>query len=194
MTVQRDIEWIGGDRMSGLQAALGGFWRPSSTRRAAAQGRLRVLSEEGATLVEMALCSSIMLCIVFGIMGLSSALYVYSFISDASRDATRWAMVRGSQSCTNTPNLNDCSATSAEIQAYVQSMGYPGITGSNLQVSTTWLSASATQPTTWSSCTSGTCNRPGNAVEVQVTYAVNIPVVGVPAFNLTSASEMVIAQ
>ena len=73
-------------------------------------------------------------------------------------------------------------------------MGYPGITTSNLQVSTTWLTASATQPTTWSNCTSGTCNRPGNEVEIQVTYAVNIPLVGVPPINLTSASEMVIQQ
>jgi Flp pilus assembly protein TadG len=131
---------------------------------------------------------------LFGIIGLSGALYVYSFVSDASRDASRWAMVRGSQSCSNTPNLNSCSATSAEIQAYVQSMGYPGITTSNLQVNTTWLTASATQPTTWSNCTSGTCNRPGNEVEIQVTYAVNIPLVGVPPINLTSASEMVIQQ
>ena len=150
--------------------------------------------EEGATLVEMAVCSSALLCMLFGIIGLSGALYVYSFVSDASRDASRWAMVRGSQSCSNTPNLNSCSATSAEIQAYVQSMGYPGITTSNLQVSTTWLTASATQPTTWSNCTSGTCNRPGNEVEIQVTYAVNIPLVGVPPINLTSASEMVIQQ
>jgi Flp pilus assembly protein TadG len=196
VTGKDDIKRIGGDCMSELQAALSrrGFWRPSLTGRAAAHSRLGVLGEEGATLVEMALCSSTLLCILFGIMGLSAALYVYSFVSDASRDATRWAMVRGSQSCNNTPNLNDCSATSAEIQAYVQSMGYPGLVASNLQVSTNWLSASATQPTTWSSCTAGTCNRPGNEVQVQVTYTVNIPLVGVPAFNLTSASAMVIAQ
>ncbi len=167
--------------------------RRSMTGRDAQDG-LGVLGEEGATLVEMALCSSILLCMLFGIIGLSGALYAYSFICDASRDASRWAMVRGARSCTNTPNLDNCSATSAEIQTYVQSMGYPGITASNLQVTTTWLSASATQPTSWSACTSGTCNIPGNEVEVQVTYAVSIPLAGIPPINLSSASEMVIQQ
>lgn len=190
-----DFEGMRGNRMSKWQLALScrSYSRRFLTGRDA-QGGLGGLDEEGATLVEMAVCSSGLLCMLFGIIGLSGALYVYSFVSDASRDASRWAMVRGSQSCSNTPNLNSCSATSAEIQAYVQSMGYPGITTSNLQVSTTWLTASATQPTTWSNCTSGTCNRPGNEVEIQVTYAVNIPLVGVPPINLTSASEMVIQQ
>lgn len=169
--------------------------RPSLTRRDA-QGGLEVLGEEGATLVEMAISSSVLLCILFGIMGLSSALYVYSFVSEASRDATRWAMVRGSRSCSNTPNLTDCSATSDEVKAYVQGMGYPGITSANIHVTTTWLSASATQPTTWTTCASGTCNAPGDAVEVQVTYAfpINAPLISISPVTLSSTSEMVISQ
>lgn len=195
MRDEREFEQFGGG-MPRLQPVLSriSFWWQSLRKPAAAHRRLGAFGEEGATLVEMALCSSILLCMLFGLIGLSGALYVYSFISDASREATRWAMVRGSQSCSNTPNLDSCGATSDQVQAFVQSMGYPGITASNLQVSTTWLNASATQPTTWSSCTSGTCNRPGNEVQVQVTYSVNIPVVGVPPLTLSSSSGMVIAQ
>lgn len=96
-----------------------------------------ILREEGATLVEMALCSSILLSLVFGIIGLSIALYAYDFVSDAAREGVRWAIVRGSQSCSNTPNLTNCNATAAQIQSYIQGLGYPGITSADVNVTTT---------------------------------------------------------
>ncbi len=184
--------------MSKWQAVLSRrrFSRLFLTGRGAAQGCPGVLGEEGATIVEMAICSSVLFALLFGVIGLCMAFYSSNFVSYAARDATRWAIVRGSTSCSNTPNLTNCNATSAQIQTYVQNLGYPGITSANLHATTTWLTASATQPTTWSVCSTGTCNVPGNEVEIEVTYAVPIavPFVSVNIINVGSTSEMVIAQ
>jgi Flp pilus assembly protein TadG len=144
--------------------------KPSWSETKRAQYGQGVLREEGATLVEMALCSSVLLSMVFGIIGLSMAFYAYDFVSNAAREGARWAIVRGSQSCSNTPNLTNCNAT--------------------------WFTASAAPPTTWSTCTSGTCNIPGNGVQVKVTYAVplGVPFVNVTTMTLGSTSFMVISQ
>lgn len=162
----------------------------------AAQSDRGIIGEEGSTLVEMAVASATLFCVLFGIIWMCMALYSYNFVSEAARDAARWAIVRGSASCGNTPNLTDCNATAAEIQTYVQSMGYPGITSANLSVTTTWLSASAAPPTTWTACNPNTCNAPGNEVEVQVTYSVPffVPFVNISTISVSSTSEMVIAQ
>jgi Flp pilus assembly protein TadG len=198
MNGANDFERMRGNRMSKWHAALGrrSLLRRCLTERDPAQGGVGALGEEGATLVEMAICSSTLFCMLFGIIGMSLALYAYNFVNQAARDATRWAIVRGSQSCSNTPNLADCNATSAEIQAHVQGMGYPGITSANLNVTTTWFTVSASPPTTWTTCTTGTCNAPGNEVQVQVTYVVplGVPFLSVKTISVGSTSEMVIAQ
>src|SRR4051794_4143568 len=65
-----------------------------------------LLGESGATMVEFAFATTILFALVFGIIQISMALYSYHFTADAAREATRWAIVRGSLSCTNTPGLN----------------------------------------------------------------------------------------
>ena len=160
-------------------------------------GWWKALREDGGTLVESALASAVLLSIVIGILEMSFALYNFHFVSEAAREATRYAIVRGSASCTNTPNLTNCNATSAEIQSYVRNLGFPNST--NLNATTTWLSAvsSGSPPTTtWTSCTAGTCNAPGNVVNVVVTEAapLAIPFWGTATINLTSTSQMVISQ
>lgn len=155
-----------------------------------------VTSEQGATLVEFALCAMVLFAMLFGSLQISLALFSYNFVSEAAREATRYAIVRGSQ-CTGMP---DCNATSAQIQAYVQTLNYPGINVSNLTATATWLSATGGPPnTTWVACTAGpgiTCNAPGNAVNVVVTYTfpVNIPLVPPMNFSLSNTSQMVISQ
>lgn len=159
--------------------------------------KLRCLAaEEGATAVETALASLVFLAMLIGAYQALLALYTVNFVSDAAREATRYAAVRGSTSCTNTPNLTNCNATSAQIQSYIQGLGYPGIKTSKLTVTTTWLAASSTTPTTWSSCTTGTCNAPGNMAKVVATYAFTLSVPFAPnaTFNLSSTSRMVISQ
>jgi len=81
-----------------------------------------------------------------------------------------------------------------DVTSYVQSLGYPG--HSKLTVTTSWLKASATTPRTWSTCSSGTCNAPGNQVKVTVTYnyPLNIPFVPSITIPIRSTSAEVIAQ
>ena len=123
-------------------------------------------------------------------------LYTFHFVSDAAREGSRYAIVRGSTSCTNTPNLSNCNATADQVQTYVKGLNYPGINPANLSVSTTWLKAGTSIPATWSACASGTCNAPGNLVKVVATYSYSLTVPFVPAatWNLTSTSQMVISQ
>jgi len=152
----------------------------------------RMSGEEGDTIAEFALASTILIAIVFGIFETSSALYSYTYISDAAREGIRYAIVRGS-ACTG---FSECSgtpvgATSAQVQAYVKSLGYPGITSNNLTVATTW-------PSTGSACSPivSPCNNPGNLVKVVVAYKypLNIPFVPVKSIGMSSTSEMVISQ
>lgn len=157
----------------------------------------RLRRTEGSTLVEFAISASILLSMLFGIMELGLLFYAYNFVSEAAREATRWASVRGSTSCTNTPSLTDCNATKAEITAYVQGLGYPGVASSNLSVTTTYLTATTSGgTTTWSTCSSGTCNAPQNAVNVQVSYPfpLGVPFIPITSITVASTSQMVIYQ
>lgn len=133
---------------------------------------------------------------LIGMMEMSLALYCYLFVSDAACEATRYAIVRGSTSCTNSPVLPGCNATNDDIQNYLQNLGYPALIADNLTTTTTWLSVSAGPPATWSACGSGVCNAPGNIVKVTVkyTFPINIPFVPSSDLALYSTSEMVIAQ
>jgi Flp pilus assembly protein TadG len=153
-----------------------------------------VRGEEGSTIVEFALSSLLVFAMLFGIIELSMGLYAYNYVSDAAREATRYAIVRGSQ-CVNMPDCN--ITTSAPIQTYIQSFHYPGIHATNLTAVATWFKATGGPPNmTWVACTVAPCNVPGNAVKVVVTYTfpLAIPLVQVNAFTLHSTSQMVISQ
>lgn len=152
--------------------------------------------EEGLSMVETAISCTVLFALLFGICQMSLAIYVYYVTSDAARQATRYAIVRGSTSCTNTPNLSNCDATAANIQSYVQGLGFPGIKSSQVGVSTSWYSSSSSTPTTWSACGTGICNAPGNLVKITVSYPMTfqIPFSKNIALNLTSTSQMVISQ
>ena len=158
-------------------------------------------SEKGVSMVETALTLPVVFALLFAAFEFTMMVYAHEFVSDASREATRYAMVRGSTSCTNTPNLSNCnlgpSTTGNQIQTYVQSLGFP--LSSDLTATATWLTATtAGSPgtTTWSTCSSGTCNFPGNAIRVTVTCAfpVNFPFWRVFTFSISSTSQMVISQ
>lgn len=160
----------------------------------------RVVGEEGASIVEMAIASSLVFAMMFGVIQMSLALYTYHFVSDAAREGSRWAMVRGG-SCISNVSKAYCSPTSADangadnsdIQAYVQSLGYPY--ASNLTTSTKWLSGTPSAPVTCGTTPSG-CNTAGNQVQVTVSYSfpIAIPFWTATTINLQSASTMVIAQ
>ena len=151
--------------------------------------------EEGSTMVETALVSAAFFAMLLGCFQASFAFYASHCVDEAARETSRYLMVRGSTSCTNTPGLSNCGITDATaIQTYVRSISYPGIQPSQLTVSVTWLSASA-QPTSWTACT-GACNAPGNQVRVVATYPFNfaIPLAPKTVFNISSTSTMMISQ
>jgi Flp pilus assembly protein TadG len=148
--------------------------------------------ERGSSLVEMALSISALVTIVVGIMALSIALYSYFYISDAAREATRYAIVRGNDQtgdCTS-PGLANCIAQTADIQSYVRGLGFPGITSGNLGVTTTWLTSAG------AACgITDSCKAAGNLVKSTVTYTYSlvIPFLTTRTLTMTSKSQMVVA-
>lgn len=184
------------------------------------QRRPDVSSEEGASLVEMALSATVVFMMLFGVIEICLAFYTYNYVSDAAREATRYAIVRGAPACDISITFPNCDLKPASIGSttdptqnpvlqYIESLGYPGLNPSYLSANVTWWSAHVTQggangfsTTDWNTqCTSvdlgnQPCNTPGDAVQVVVTYAfpLNIPFLGNQSINVTSTSKMVISE
>ena len=141
--------------------------------------------ERGATLVELALALTLLFMFVFGTIDFSQAAYAYHFVSEAAREGTRYAMVRGS-ACRSLP---DCNIDSSAVGTYVQTLVPSGINSSAVTVTTTWLDPgnSQCQPP----------NGPGCAVNVNVkyTYTFNFPLLsGLTPLSMSSTSQMIISQ
>jgi Flp pilus assembly protein TadG len=154
-------------------------WRGLAGRAGGRRG------EQGAAVMEMALSMIVLLTLIFGLIEMCLALYTFHYVSDAAREGSRYAIVHGS---TCTVSGVSCTMTSAQIQTYVQNLGYPGIQSSNMTVTTTYSTypAGGTCP----------CNLPGDLATVTAKYAftLNIPFLRSQSLNLTSTSAMVISQ
>ena len=165
----------------------------------------RIAHDEGATVVEMAVASIIALALIFGMFQLSMALYSYHFVAEAAREASRFAMVRGSECAANFSNSycspsasSNSGAQPQDVSTYVNSLGYPF--ASKLSTSTTWLAKSQDSNgyDIWTSCGTGiTCKHPfDHAVQVTVSYPypLNVPFINKITINMASKSTMVISQ
>lgn len=152
--------------------------------------------QEGSSLVETAISFTVLSAMMIGIMQTSIALYTYHFTAEAARLATRYAIVRGSTSCANTPALSNCGVTAAQITSYVQGLSFPGIKGSKVSVTPTWCPANSGTPATWGTCSASASNAPGNLVKVVVTYPLvyHVPFSSNLSLNVGSTSQMVISQ
>jgi Flp pilus assembly protein TadG len=153
----------------------------------------RVRSESGGTLIETALSISLLLAFMFGILEVSLALYSYHFISDAAREGTRYAIVRGSTwgtACTTYASAG-CTASQQNIKDYVASLAFPGINPdpTKLIVTPQWYS-------TFGGTANGAYNTPSNVVQVQVQYLFpfRVPFVPQATWSMSSQSEMEISQ
>lgn len=155
--------------------------------------RARLGSERGGAMVETAISASILLTAVLGLMQGFLALYGYHYVSYAAREASRYALVRGSSCHLDSATMPNCGVTSDELQTYIQGLGFPGIDSSKVTVTANWSAPTATTPTSWASCT---CNDPGDMVSVKVNYAFpfNIPFASSTTVNMSSTSSMVISQ
>ena len=148
--------------------------------------------EDGSAPLEMALSATILISLVFAIMTVCQAAYSYFYISNAAREATRYAIVRGNDQtgdCTS-PGYANCIAQTGDIQTYVRNLGFPGIVPSNLAVATTWLKSNGT------ACgTTDTCKASGNLVQSTTTYTYTLTIPFFPAktLSMTSKSQMVVS-
>ena len=157
-------------------------------------------SVRGEQMIEFAISAVVLFTCIFGIIGCSQLLYAYHFTSYAAREATRYAMVRGSTwGSTNcaTVATSVCNATTANVQAYVQSIVPPGMNSGTppLAVTTTWPGTELAGSVATCSTTNGN-NSPGCLVMVQVSYSFSylLPFLPTTALNLKSTSEVVILQ
>jgi len=157
--------------------------------KAAGNGALRAISaaqvtnETGATTLEFAIVSSLLLICVLGIMVCSLAVYANHFVSAAAKEATRYAIVRGSSwssSCASYSSLS-CEASSANVTSFVNAIAPPGISQSNIKVTTTWP---GTDPTGATCDTANGTNSPTCVVNVQVQYTFNVFLPFVPIGNV----------
>lgn len=159
------------------------------------------MSEEGGSLVEMALSCLILIPILFGIVQLSIGLYCFHYAADAAREATRWAIVRGATCDTNFGSAycsptdgNSAGATANDITQFVKGLGYP-YSGA-VTASTEWCASNGATPASWSSCSTTQNNGVGNQVQVTVSYAypLVIPFLKTNTLNISSVSSMTIVQ
>jgi Flp pilus assembly protein TadG len=179
-------------------------------------GFRRLKEEEGSGLVEYALIFIVFITMLLGIMDFCRLLYTYHFVSNAAREATRYASVRGStcdddSSCSlATPDTGPAAPAKGNtvVQDYVTMLAVPagintsstGCAGSPCLTTTpTWNPAGSNGPTICSTAVNGsgpTPNYPGCTVEVQVSYTFNFlfPLVHISPVTLSSTSEMVIVH
>lgn len=184
----------------------------SVLRRMVRRGR----REDGSSLVEMALvCALVYLPMLFGVFQVSYGLYVYNYVCSVAHEASRYAAVRGSNSCVIQSNFVDCNlgpdgssnptstSGSTTLQNYVQNMSYMGIDPTKLTVTASWWNESFNNSSgfsvgSWDTpCTTGaSCNNVGNAVLVHVTYQfpMNIPFLPNQSLSINGYSKMMISE
>jgi Flp pilus assembly protein TadG len=155
--------------------------------------------ERGDEMIEFAIVAVVLFTCIFALLNCSLLLYTYHFAAYAAREATRYAMVRGSTwGSTGCASISTfaCNATAANVVSYVQSIVPPGISsGTPLSVTTTWPGTELAGTVTTCSTTNGN-NSPGCLVIVQVSYSFNyfLPFLPASALALKSTSEVVILQ
>jgi TadE-like protein len=170
--------------------------------------------QRGTSLVEVAVSLAVYLSLMFGVIEFSMAVYAYNFVSDAAREATRYAVIRGENSCVPNPGFPNCNLQPGSITSttnpqnnpvleYIDSLRYPGLNPSNLSAAVTWWVAQQNENgnTSWTIQCAGSvdlhgnpCNAEGNAVKVVVTYRfpLSIPWMKPTIARVSSTSQMVI--
>ena len=155
-----------------------------------------LLDDDGSELVEFAIAVYIWIATAFAIMYGSFALYTAHFVSSASDQAARYAMVRGASwkgaSCSSTASF-DCTATSTDIQNYVKGLAPPGISTSELTTTPNWPGKNANGD----NCdTINGTNGQNCVVQVTVSYsfAFPVPFLTKGTLPMTSTSAMTISQ
>ena len=146
-------------------------WMSKGTARR--QGRLRGLWRDcgGVSAIEFGLVAPTLVILLYSIVEIGWALFCYNSLSHAVYEASRYAIVHGSDS--SSPANNAAITTEVENAA-------------------TWLAPSAISVTTsWTPD-----NSPGSEVTVVATYQFEpiIDVIGLGPFEMQGSMSMVIAR
>ena len=164
-------------------------------------GRSMRHSERGASMVEFAFAATAFLLVLFGVIEFGRALYMYHTVENAARLGSRWAMVRGSTSCSDAKPVANCNASPTDIQTFVRS-NVPIVDSGTLNIASAWSSSifpAASCPAPPSpgpgTLTAGS-NAAGHLVCVTVTYPFKfaIPFVSKATWNLSSTSQMTVTH
>lgn len=154
--------------------------------------------EQGAAILEFALSIMILLTLVIGVMETAFAFYFYNVISEAAREGSRYAAVRGAEWGTGCDSSGysygsySCTASAADVTNYIENLGLPGISSSSLGpngISVVW----AAGPNE-ASCHVAGCNGTGDQTTVTISYTFNVPMPFMPpkAVGMSSRSTMTV--
>jgi Flp pilus assembly protein TadG len=194
----------------------GAWWRREAANRGRSMKRginmqklfRWVCQEDGSQLVEFALTAWVLLVLLFGCFEWMLAMYSYHFATYAAQQGSRFAMVRGNTWSKNTatncstsapPSFTmpyNCTASSSDIQNYIQSLATAGISTTNLTINTTssYVWPGKTPDNTTTPCTTH-ANSAGCLVKVTVTYNFNFfPIMKLSTLPISATSEKVILQ
>jgi Flp pilus assembly protein TadG len=155
--------------------------------------------EAGSTILEFSLSCMIVLVSILAILDFSRVMYIDHYLASTAREATRYAMVRGSTwsskatAACATVTAFSCNASADDVKSFVTSITPNGVNTANLTVTTTWPGLTASG----ASCAIAQgANSPNCVVTVQISYPfsfftpflLNIPL------ELTSTSSVTISQ
>jgi len=172
--------------------------------------------QRGATLFEYALVFMLFLGLIFGISGFGHALFVYHHLDHVTKEATRYAAVRGA-TCGNDSScaaVNSASGTAgpttqADVTAYIdsitpQSIDYTkfsittcGVSGQGMCAGSTTVSNAANCDPSAAPPGPGLQNNPNCIVMVTIQYPYTFvfPVFGTAgSITMSSTSQMVIVH
>lgn len=158
-------------------------------------------SQAGQALVEYAVVITLFVVLLFGIIDFGRVLYTYNYLSDATRDATRWASVNGATcnsdtSCNGNNGMHSGPLTSGNaatsVVSYLTSHAPPGIDTSKITTSSVTVNFLNLDGTTCS----GNLSTPGCLVKVRITYPYNFvsPIIYNRTLTLANTSQMVIVH
>jgi Flp pilus assembly protein TadG len=157
---------------------------PTSTRR------------RGTTLVEVAFVQPVWFTLVFGILLGGVMIFNYQQVAWMSREASRWASVRGNQYSQET---GQASPAQVDIQQTVVLPRATGMDPSQLTVQVFLIDGSAGTATAWDSSDKSVYavlsdgSKVANRVRVIVTYTWKPTVMNASPITMQSASEVPMA-
>src|SRR2546425_11075241 len=123
--------------------------------------------ERGSVMVESGLSLVVLMFVIFGIMEFGRMVWAYNLLSHAAREATRYAMIHGSNSSQ--------PATAADITSVAKGRA-PGLDPASISVNVSWIPD----------------NRPGSSVKVGLQYTFSAATNLVGSGTLGATSQVII--